>query len=237
MATRRESAADEAVQAAPLNAVIHDHLDEPKNTMASRLTSELREAIVSGQLEAGSKINLERAKARFQVSLSPLREALARLISDGLVVFTDNRGYRVSPISLGDLEEITQLRSHFEAYALREAISNADASWEGEVIRSVHRLNKIERDAAKPETLELWEAAHQSFHLALITGCKKPILLHFCAILLNLNDRYRRTFLRVASGDPWSQPSIARSPTLLLREMQTTRASVLPITSSEPEAT
>lgn len=193
---------DEAERSAAHYVPIPERADEPKNTMTSRLTSELREAIVSGQLEAGSKINLDKAKTSFQVSLSPLREALARLISDGLVVFTDNRGYRVSPISLSDLEEITQLRSHFESYALREAISNADAAWEGEVIRSLHRLNKIERDAEKPETLEEWESAHQAFHLALITGCKKPILLHFCAILLNLNDRYRRTFLRVASGDP-----------------------------------
>lgn len=179
-----------------------DRLEEPKNTMSSRLTSELREAIVSGQLEAGSKINLDRAKAKFQVSLSPLREALARLVSDGLVVFNDNRGYRVSPISLSDLEEITALRSQFESLALREAIATAGSTWEGEVIRSLHRLNKIERDAAVPQTLELWEAAHQDFHLTLITGCQKPILLHFCSILLNLNDRYRRTFLRVTSGDP-----------------------------------
>lgn len=182
--------------------MVRDQSDEPKNTMASRLVSELREAIVSGQLEAGSKINLDKAKVSFQVSLSPLREALARLIADGLVVFNDNRGYRVSPISLADLEEITQLRSHFESYALREAISNADPAWEGEVIRSLHKLNKIERHADRPETLEEWEAAHQAFHLSLITGCNKPTLLHFCAILLNMNDRYRRTFLRVTSGDP-----------------------------------
>jgi len=175
--------------------------DDGKNTIASQLVSRLREAIVSGQLPAGSKINLDRAKERFQVSLSPLREALARLISDGLVVFEDNRGYRVAPMSLADLEEITALREELEPYALRETIRLADAAWEGEVIRSLHRLNKAERDASRPETLENWEAIHREFHLTLIAGCRKPILLNFCCILLNLNDRYRRTFLRVTSGD------------------------------------
>ena len=55
-------------------------VDNGKSTIASQLVERLREAIVSGQLEAGAKINLLRAREIFSVSLSPLREALARLI-------------------------------------------------------------------------------------------------------------------------------------------------------------
>ncbi|TGS94463.1 FCD domain-containing protein, partial [Mesorhizobium sp. M8A.F.Ca.ET.213.01.1.1] len=54
---------------------------------------------------------------------------------------------------------------------------------------------------ARPETLERWEEFHREFHLTLISGCGKPILLHFCSLLLNLNDRYRRVFLTRTSGD------------------------------------
>jgi len=176
-------------------------LDDGKNTIASQLVSQLREAIISGQLEAGSKINLDRAKQNFNVSLSPLREALARLISDGLVEFEDNRGYRVSPVSLSNLEEITSLREEFETYALRESMRVGDVEWEGNIMRSLHRLNRTERDASKPETLEQWEAVHREFHLTLISGCRKPLLLSFCKTMLNLNDRYRRTFLTRTSGD------------------------------------
>lgn len=175
--------------------------DGGKNTMASQLVARLREAIVSGQLTAGSKINLDRAKEQFQVSLSPLREALARLISDGLVVFEDNRGYRVAPMSPANLEEITALRVQLETYALREATKSGDSRWEGEVIRTLHRLNRAERDASRPETLEAWEEIHREFHLTLIAGCGMPVLMNFCSMLLNLNDRYRRTFLRTTSGD------------------------------------
>lgn len=176
-------------------------IDNGKNTIASQLVARLREAIISGQLDAGSKINLDRARERFHVSLSPLREALARLISDGLVVFEDNRGYRVAPMSLANLEEITTLREELEPYALREAIRAGSPTWEGEVIRTLHRLNRAKRDASNPETLEAWEAIHREFHLTLIAGSGKPLLLNFCSVLLNLNDRYRRTFLRVSSGD------------------------------------
>src|SRR6516165_9606281 len=116
-------------------------IDDGKNTIATQLVDRLREAIVSGQLEAGTKINLARAREGFEVSLSPLREALARLISDGLVEFEDNRGYRVAPVSLSNLEQITWLREELETLALRQAMIVGDVDWEGDVMRSLHRLN------------------------------------------------------------------------------------------------
>lgn len=176
-------------------------VDDGKNTLASQLVERLREAIVSGQLEAGAKINLDRAREVFSVSLSPLREALARLIPDGLVIFEDNRGYRVAPVSLANLREVTRLREEFEALALRQAIANAPPEWEGEVMRALHRLNRAERNPADPATLERWEALHREFHLCLLAGCGMPLLLGFCRTLLNLNDRYRRSFLVRTSGD------------------------------------
>lgn len=184
-------------EASPLVALA----DDSKNTIASQLVTRLREAIVSGELAAGSKINLDQVRTEFQVSLSPLREALARLIPDGLVLFEDNRGYRVAPISLANFEEIARLRETFETYALREAMRVGDLAWESDVMRALHLVNRTERDAARPETLEAWEGAHRAFHLTLISGCAMPTLLAFCSMLLNLNDRYRRTFLRRTSGD------------------------------------
>ncbi len=175
--------------------------DDGKNTIGSQLAFRLREAIISGGLEAGSKINLDKARQSFNVSLSPLREGLARLISDGLVEFEDNRGYRVAPVSLANLEEITSLREELEVFALKESIRLGDAEWESNVMRALHKLNRADRDANKPETLEYWEMAHRDFHLTLISGCGKPLLLQFCRTLLNLNDRYRRKFLTQTSGD------------------------------------
>ena len=175
--------------------------DHKKNTIASRLVHRLREAILSGDLKPGAKINLDRTREQFDVSLSPLREALARLIADGLVEFEDNRGYRVAPVSLANLMEITQLRTEFECLALRNAISTGDLNWEGDVIRALHRLNRTIRDPARPGSFEQWEEAHSTFHLSLIAGCRMPQLLSFCRVLHNLNDRYRRIFLQTRPGD------------------------------------
>jgi DNA-binding GntR family transcriptional regulator len=176
-------------------------VDDGINTIATQLVHRLREEIISGALKPGAKINLSLAREHFGVSLSPLREALARLVADGLAEFEDNRGYRVAPVSLANLAEVTQLRAEFECSALRHAMSAGDVDWEADVVRALHRLNRITHDPSRPETLAHWEAAHAEFHMALIRGCNMPLLENICRVLHNLNDRYRRIFLRTEGGD------------------------------------
>jgi len=177
------------------------NVEDRKDTRASQLVRQIREEILRGEIEPGSKINIERLRERMDVSLSPLREALARLSSDGLIEMEDNRGFRVAPLSLSNLAEVTQLRVVFELIALRHAMAAGDIEWEGDVMRALHRLTKLVRDPAEPQTLEAWEAAHNEFHLTLLEGCRMPLLLQFCRILLNLNDRYRRILLQASGGD------------------------------------
>ena len=62
-------------------------------------------------------------------------------------------------------------------------------------------MSRITRDPADAETLTRWEAAHAEFHMTLIAGCNMPLLQNTCRVLHNLNDRYRRIFLRTEGGD------------------------------------
>lgn len=175
--------------------------DAPRTTIASRVSRRLRAAILSGEIEPGAKVNLDRLRKDHDISVSSAREAIGRLVVDGLVEFEDQRGYRVTPISLENLEEVTFLRVRLEAIALRASIDRGDIEWETTVLASLHRLNRIRRVAGDLASIEAWEVAHQRFHAALIVGCGMPQLLSFCAILHNQNDRYRRRFLLQTSGD------------------------------------
>lgn len=175
--------------------------DGEKKTIASRVSHEIRQAILRGDMAPGSKINLDRLRASYDISLSPLREALSRLVADGLVELEDQRGYRVAPVSANNLAEVTRLRVEFESLALHQSIERGDLDWESDVMRSLYRLNRIERDPARPESLEAWEEAHNAFHRHLVLGCGMPLLLRFCSVLHNLNDRYRRLFLAANPGD------------------------------------
>lgn len=164
------------------------------------MAAELRAAILRGELEPGAKINLDHLKNRFGVSLSPLREAISRLVADGLVEAEDQRGFRITPVSRKNLAEITEMRADLEGLALGLSIDRADINWEGEVLSTLHRLDRIDRDPARPETVEAWETAHAAFHDALVSGCGRPMLRDICTRLHGLNDRYRRLLIRQGGG-------------------------------------
>lgn len=168
---------------------------EGRPTLAGRLTEELRARILSGELEPGRKLNLDRMRDELSVSVGSLREAVTRLVADGLVAAEEQRGYHVAPISLQNLEEVIRLRVELEPLALRAAIRNGGLDWETGVMAALYRLNRTARRPGDMASIEAWEAAHDAFHRALIERCDMPLLMRFHRVLMNMNDRYRRIFL------------------------------------------
>lgn len=168
---------------------------QPGGTLASAICDRVRADIRSGRLEPGAKLRLEDLRSEFGVSWSPVREALSRLVAEGLIGTEGSRGYRVAPVSKAGLAEVIRLRSLLEALALRESIERGDDAWEAELLAAHHRLSKLEDNRWDPANKEEWELWHRKFHDALISACNSPILLQFCAQLHDIHDRYRRIFL------------------------------------------
>ncbi len=79
----------------------------------------LREAIGRLELLPGERLRLEELASRFDVSLTPVRHALRRLESEGLVVSRRRRGSRVATLSVEELEEIQALRLGLETFLAR----------------------------------------------------------------------------------------------------------------------
>jgi DNA-binding GntR family transcriptional regulator len=79
----------------------------------------LRGEIGRLELPPGRRLRLEELAGRFQVSLTPVRHALRRLESEGLVVSLPRRGSRVAPLSVEELEEIQALRLGLETFLAR----------------------------------------------------------------------------------------------------------------------
>lgn len=163
-------------------------------TLATTVTGQLRAAIISGEMAPGTKINIHRLRDQLGVSLSPLREALSRLFSEGFLTFQDNRGYRVAPVSESDLRQISLLRVKLETVALREAIERGDAKWEQAVMLRLEELQGLPYDPKDLHSVEQYETAHRNFHVDLISACNMPLLLQFSLTLHRLSDRYRRIF-------------------------------------------
>ncbi|MFT4097270.1 MAG: FCD domain-containing protein [Rhodoblastus sp.] len=163
-------------------------------TFASVAYARLRGEIISGQFAGGEKLRVRQLCERYGFGISPVREALNRLSSDGLVVQSDLHGFRVAALSLEDLQELTRTRAWLNDRALRESIEHGDAAWEEAIVIAHHRLSRTKRwlgedaaDGVNPE----WEAAHRVFHTSLIAGCRSRWLIGYCEQLFDMADRYR----------------------------------------------
>ncbi len=95
-------------------------------TYASIAEHAIREMILSGQLLPGARINEVELSVAFEISRGPLREALQRLIGDGLVVVQKHRGAFVKIFDEAELEDLYSLRIGLELWAIQEAARKAD---------------------------------------------------------------------------------------------------------------
>lgn len=157
----------------------------------------IREDILSGALAPGEKLRVEVLKEHYQVGSSTLREALTLLVADALVTAEGQRGFRVTPISLADIRDITNLRKMLETQALRSSIAHGGDDWEAALVAAWHRLTKVEeRIYDDPQGLSgEWEDRNEAFHDALIAACDSHWLMHFRGILYHQSERYRRIAL------------------------------------------
>src|SRR3546814_369960 len=101
-------------------------------TLAEAAFIELRRQLLSGALQPGEPLRLERLKQDLKIGFTPLREALMRLSSEGLVLAEEQRGFRVAPATLADLEDIMTSRAEIEALALQRAIRLGGDDWRSE---------------------------------------------------------------------------------------------------------
>ncbi|HEY9278854.1 MAG TPA: FCD domain-containing protein [Eoetvoesiella sp.] len=154
----------------------------------------LRRDIIDGRLAPGAKLRVEHLKDSYGVGAGTLREALALLVSDALVVAQGQRGFHVKPISVADFYDITQTRILLECEALRQSIKLGDDAWEGSVVAAFHRLDRAEKrlTGTTTERFEEWEERNREFHQALISACASPWIRHFLGILYQQAERYRR---------------------------------------------
>jgi GntR family carbon starvation induced transcriptional regulator len=164
-----------------------------KETLASFVYDRLRKDIISVAVPPGEKLHIRSLCERFEVGLSPVREALSRLSTEGLVAQNDHRGFTVAPISEADLVDLTRARSWLNDIAIRKSIERGDAAWEESVVLSYHRLFRTPRFAPGVETerSEAWEIAHRNFHSSLISASGSDRLTHYCEQLFDSAERYR----------------------------------------------
>lgn len=154
----------------------------------------LRADLLACRLRPGSKIKISDISDSFGVSLSVMREALARLAAEGLVTAEAQKGYRVPPIAARDLAHLSEARIELECLCLQHAIARGDVEWEAGILAAYHRMSHVpEREPTDPKRLgDDYAQAHSIFHFELVRGCDNPWLLKMRGTLFDQSERYRR---------------------------------------------
>jgi DNA-binding GntR family transcriptional regulator len=161
---------------------------------APRTYQALRSRIVLGDLAPLTKLKIAELAEELEVSPGAVREALSQLTTDGLVEARDQRGFRVAPISLSDLDDLTETRVQIEKLALGQAIDRGDAAWENRVCAALADMASHPHRVGDSQSA----ARHARFHAALVEGCGSPTLLRIRSDLYDRAERYRVFALRRA---------------------------------------
>jgi DNA-binding GntR family transcriptional regulator len=162
--------------------------------LSERAFRTLRQKILKGVIVPGEKLRIEVLQREHSLSSSPLREALNRLVAEGLVTADDHRGFRAAAMSTADLNDITSFRLVIEPAALAQSVTNGSDEWEGRVVAAYHRLERVEEKIAQDQSRlsDEWTERHKDFHMALVSSASSARIISTCSSLFDQAERYRR---------------------------------------------
>src|SRR4051794_14241022 len=116
-------------------------------SLTSHAFERLREDIITCRLRPNERLRINSMAEQYAVGPTAIREALSRLVTEGLVEAVDQKGFCVSPMSREDLVDLTETRIKVEQLALAKAIATGDVEWEAAVIAAYHRLSRSVPDS------------------------------------------------------------------------------------------
>ena len=152
-------------------------------TKADDIALVIEEAIVSGELAPGTVLRQEQLSEQFNVSRTPVREALRRLAALGLVSFVPNRGVRVRTISREDLHEAFMVRAELESLATEVAATRITPEQLAELDACERRFSAVALDLRAREPGDErrsitgdWVRANHAFHDVIYRAANLPLV-------------------------------------------------------------
>jgi DNA-binding GntR family transcriptional regulator len=175
---------------------------EDGRLLSEKIATEIRSAVLSGEMRPGMRIRQELLAAHFGASRIPVREALKQLENEGLVVLAPNRGAWIADVNSDESIEVYKIREAVEPLAIFESVPNlTDAD--------IHSLDATVRDLESVTTLEDYIQLDREFHLRTYSRARMPQLLAMVERFWNSTQHFRRQFVKetfAKDGLPFSDP-------------------------------
>jgi DNA-binding GntR family transcriptional regulator len=162
--------------------------------LSEQVYAHLQGAIMRGDHAPGDALKPQDLAREQGVSLAVTREALVRLVGEGLADRLPNRGFAVPSFSDRRWQEIAEARRTIEPVVLRMSIERGDVDWEARVRATHHRLVRTPPYAPKEGAhyTAAWAEAHRAFHRTLLEGCGNRALLETFDRLWTASELARR---------------------------------------------
>jgi DNA-binding GntR family transcriptional regulator len=151
----------------------------------------VRTDILSGRHAPGSKLVSSSLCELYNISGGVLREVLPRLVGEGLAISEPQRGFRVTPVSVDDLRQLTEARALIESAALRQSMEHGGVKFEADLIAAHHTLMRATDIDASGSVMDDWLIAHRAFHHALLAGSPNLRLQAMASSLRDGSEVYR----------------------------------------------
>jgi DNA-binding GntR family transcriptional regulator len=150
-----------------------------KEGLAAQIYQHIRRDLMAGRYEPGQKLKLRELSDELGTSVTPVREALARLASDHVVVQVDHHSVHVALMDLDQFAELRELRIELEGRGAEHAAVRAGAT-DIAKLRCIHGRLLEARTRANYRDILL---ANQQFHLELCRAARMPVLLRLVEAL------------------------------------------------------
>ncbi|WP_099515289.1 GntR family transcriptional regulator [Microvirga ossetica] len=141
----------------------------------------LRARVLSGELRPGAEFSESELADQLSMSKTPVREALGRLVAEGLIEAFPRRGYRVTPVTVKDINDLFAIRAMTEGTAASMAALNLTPA----DLDRLETLAEARYDPSQGESVQSFVKANRDFHIAIAEGANNPRLLAMVAAFLD----------------------------------------------------
>jgi DNA-binding GntR family transcriptional regulator len=159
--------------------------DRKQLSLRQKIYKEIKKEIITCQLEPGLMLSESTFAERFNVSKTPVREAITSLEHENLVTYIPNKGFHVTNISVKDIQEIFEARLFFESILFELALKNITPP----EISKLEEYNNISYDWKDLPSIDRYLQANIEFHMGFAKAAHNSRLYRLFEMLLNEAQR------------------------------------------------
>jgi len=147
-------------------------LESKKSTLTNQIYQEIKNSITKKEFHAGEKLNIKELARKYNVSDTPVKQALQRLADENLVVNTPNKGMSVRTLTPHELNDIFDMRLMMDSFFIKDIIStlNYNTKLRQQLIQNLEEQKRFIQTSESSRYPEKYFSLDMEFHTLYLTA-------------------------------------------------------------------